>query len=133
MRNSAASVGGIGPYGLAVGLWLSALSAEAGAQLFDNLPIPRPPGDVALPRPPGEVPGSVPAPQAPAQNLAPPASTGSIPRGQTLQSLPPVASPSPSLPSGQVALAVSARFGRDLPPITGGLHWRIYSARAEQG
>jgi hypothetical protein len=37
------------------------------------------------------------------------------------------------MPSGQVALAVSARFGRDLPPITGGLHWRIYPARLEQG
>src|SRR5712672_1957226 len=114
MRNSAASVGGIVPYGLAVGLWLSALSAESGAQLFDNLPIPRPPGDVAAPRPPGEVPGSVPAPQAPApqapaQNVAPPVTTGSIPRGPALQSLPPTVSPSPTMPSGQVVLAVSAR------------------------
>jgi len=32
-----------------------------------------------------------------------------------------------------VALAVSARFGRDLPVITGGLHWRIYPARPDQG
>src|SRR3954469_17974587 len=137
MRNTAASVGGIGPYGLAVGLWLSALSAEAGAQLFDNSPIPRPPGDVAAPRPPGDVP--VPAPQAPVQqapvqNVAPPASTGSIPRGgQTLQSLPPTPVSPPGLQSGQVALAVSARFGRDMPIITGGLHWRIYPARPEQG
>jgi hypothetical protein len=28
---------------------------------------------------------------------------------------------------------VSARFGRDLPPITSGLHWRIYSAKLEPG
>jgi hypothetical protein len=127
-------VGDIFPYGMAVGLLLSVFSAEAGAQLFDVL---RPPGDISAPRPPGEVPGVVPAPQAPTQSLAPPSSTGSIPRGPSLQSLPPAASPgpstSPSLPSGQVALAVSARFGRDLPAITGGLHWRIYPARPEQG
>jgi hypothetical protein len=30
------------------------------------------------------------------------------------------------VPAGQVALMVSARFGRDPLPITGGLHWRIY-------
>ena len=30
------------------------------------------------------------------------------------------------VPAGQVALMVSARFGRDPPAITGGLHWRIY-------
>ena len=30
------------------------------------------------------------------------------------------------VPAGQVALMVSARFGRDPPNITGGLHWRIY-------
>jgi hypothetical protein len=37
------------------------------------------------------------------------------------------------VPAGQVSLALSAKFGRDLPPITGGLHWRIYSAKIEQG
>jgi hypothetical protein len=31
-----------------------------------------------------------------------------------------------AVPPGQGALAVSARFGRDLPAITGGLHWRVY-------
>ena len=36
----------------------------------------------------------------------------------------------PIVPAGQSALAVSARFGRDLPAINGGLHWRIY--RTEQ-
>src|SRR5262249_29671554 len=83
------------------------------------------------------VPGVIPAPPPPTQNLAPPASTGSIPpRGPTLQSLPPAASPGtsvPSVPSGQVALAVSARFGRDLPPIAAALHWRIYPAKPEPG
>jgi len=36
----------------------------------------------------------------------------------------------PAVPAGQGALAVSARFGRDLPQISGGLHWRVY--RTEQ-
>jgi hypothetical protein len=34
------------------------------------------------------------------------------------------------LPTGQAALTLSARFGRDLPAINGGLHWRVY--RTEQ-
>jgi hypothetical protein len=36
----------------------------------------------------------------------------------------------PPVPAGQGALAVSARFGRDLPAINSGLHWRVY--RTEQ-
>jgi len=53
-----------------------------------------------------------------------------------LQSLPPAGNPGaqvhvmPTVPAGQASLAVSARFGRDLPAISGGLHWRIY--RTEQ-
>jgi hypothetical protein len=38
----------------------------------------------------------------------------------------------PNVPAGQVGLAVSARFGRDQSPITGGLIWRVYAARADQ-
>jgi hypothetical protein len=37
----------------------------------------------------------------------------------------------PTLPAGQVALAVSARYGRDAPSIAGGLIWRVYSAKAD--
>jgi hypothetical protein len=37
----------------------------------------------------------------------------------------------PMVPAGQVALALSARFGKDAPPITGGLTWRIYAAKAD--
>jgi hypothetical protein len=35
------------------------------------------------------------------------------------------------VPAGQVALAVSARYGRDTPPITGGLIWRVYAAKPD--
>ncbi len=51
-----------------------------------------------------------------------------------LQSLPPNPSPAhaaPTPPPGQGGLALSARFGRELPAINGGLHWRIF--RIEQG
>ena len=35
------------------------------------------------------------------------------------------------IPAGQAALALSARFGKDAPPIGGGLTWRVYDAKAD--
>jgi hypothetical protein len=35
------------------------------------------------------------------------------------------------LPAGQVQLALSARFGRDAPAISGGVIWRVYAAKAD--
>jgi hypothetical protein len=37
----------------------------------------------------------------------------------------------PVIPAGQVALALSARFGKDALPIGGGLTWRVYGAKAD--
>ncbi len=58
----------------------------------------------------------------PRSNLAPPSQA-------------PMAAPTPMpmVPAGQVALALSARFGKDAAPITGGLTWRVYAAKAEAG
>jgi hypothetical protein len=39
----------------------------------------------------------------------------------------------PLVPAGQVALSLSARFGKDLGTIGGGLDWRVYAAKAEPG
>ena len=39
--------------------------------------------------------------------------------------------PVPMIPAGQVALAVSARYGRDAPAISGGIIWRIYAGKAD--
>ncbi len=110
---------------LAVGLWLAALPAAAHAQFFLGPTIQRPPADIPSAAPP---PTTAPTPAKPA-----------APKGPTLQSLPPVAAPAPSQapvplvpPPGHVSLAVSARFGPELPAINGGLHWRIYAARPEQ-
>ena len=47
------------------------------------------------------------------------------------QSGPPVAQSLPMAPAGQVALAVSARYGRDAPAISGGLIWRVYTAKPD--
>ena len=100
-----------------------AVSAPAAAQSFSGFPVVRPPNDVPS------------VPPGPAQNITPPAATTApapVPKGPTLQSLPPAGNPGASahavatVPSGQGALAVSARFGRDLPAIIGGLHWRVY-------
>jgi hypothetical protein len=133
MRIAGTRTGSAAQLLLAVGVWLAALPAAAGAQSFDGML-----------RPPNNVPS---VPLAPAQTVAPapnpaPPSSSSVPKGPMLQSLPPVASPGPAavpgiqahvmpaVPAGQGALAVSARFGRDLPAINGGLHWRVY--RTEQ-
>ncbi len=37
----------------------------------------------------------------------------------------------PMVPAGQVALALSARFGKGAPAIDGGLTWRVYSAKRD--
>jgi len=100
-----------------------AASAPAAAQSFSGFPVVRPPNDVPS------------VPPGPAQNITPPAATAAptpAPKGPPLQSLPPAGNPGASahavatVPSGQGALAVSARFGRDLPAIIAGLHWRVY-------
>src|SRR5205823_13453026 len=37
----------------------------------------------------------------------------------------------PMVPAGQVALMVNARFGKEPPAISGGLHWRVYADRPD--
>jgi hypothetical protein len=122
---------------LAVGVWLAVFSATADAQFFgssqssDSFTL-RPPRDVPS-VPPGPAQSSIP----PSGNVGPPAA----PKGPLLQSpaaanppahshVAPNAPAAPAVPPGQGALAVSARFGRDLPAINSGLHWRVY--RTEQ-
>src|SRR6516165_1309592 len=124
-------VGSASRYLLAVGVWLSAVLPAAQAQLFDSPPL-RPPADVPDPTPP---PGQAVSPPV---NAVPAAPAPAVPKGPTLQSLPPAASapagqPQASFPAGQVLLSLSARFGRDLPLIPAGLHWRIYSTKLGQG
>jgi len=76
------------------------------------------PGSFDAPRPPGNIPVPVAPLPPPAQVERPPAH---IP--------PPMAAP--SVPAGQVALYLSARFGREQPHIPGGLVWRVYPERPD--
>jgi hypothetical protein len=129
MRNAATSARGGGRFSLALTCWLFALCLPANAQLFDGLLSPRPPADIPN------------LSRAPAETLAAPdGGVEPAPKGPTLQSLPPPAArppattqSAPAMPSGQVALALSARFGPNMPAITGGLQWRIYPEKPEPG
>ncbi len=111
---------------LAIGLCLVVWPAAGHAQLFSGPTIQRPPADVPM---------AAPSPQP----ASPPAARPSPHRGPTLQSLPPVPAPAPTgnigpsiPPPGHASLAVSARFGPDLPVINGGLHWRVYANNPAQ-
>jgi len=123
---------------LALALGLGLLPGTATAQFFNTPPALRPPSDVpsVAPSPaPGTPGGGTAAPSATPAPAAPNSANSVAPKGPMLQSLPPAASPGaqahpgpavPVVPPGQGALAMSARFGRDLPAISGGLHWRVY-------
>ena len=62
----------------------------------------------------------------PAPSQQPP-SQSPLPVPSAAAPVPPV----PPVPAGQVALALSARFGKDAPAIGGGLTWRVYAAKAD--
>src|ERR1700754_994113 len=123
--------------GILLGVCASSVSTVAHAQFF-NLPSFRSQGEV---RPQGEMrpPADIPA----EQSLVPPGESATPaqpqPRGPTLQALPPPSNPTlappqaqrPSAPQ-QAQLALAARYGSNLPQITGGLHWRIYPAKPDQ-
>ncbi len=47
--------------------------------------------------------------------------------------MPPVGGTTPMVPAGKVALGLSARFGKQDPPIRGGLVWRVFAAKADAG
>ena len=102
-----------------------AVTAPVSAQLFSDRPPPVPPALVP------DVPGG------PAMNLAPSS-------GPAVPNLPPPLNAAPSVaavppappasiaPSNQAVLALTARFGKDLPLITGGLVWRIFSDKPDE-
>ena len=62
----------------------------------------------------------------PVPSAAPPAQTPSQAPSSTTTT-----ASIPAVPAGQVALALSARFGKDTQPIGGGLTWRVYNAKAD--
>jgi hypothetical protein len=88
------------------------------------------------PIPPAPIP-NVPAPAAPTPITPPAGASLMSPGGGVAPPPPPAAAPpvttpaAPMVPPGQIALAVSARFGRDPPAISGGLLWRVYGDKPD--
>jgi hypothetical protein len=115
--------------------WFAALFAVAGlipeeisAQSADPMfAPPRPPAPIGSPAPP-PAPGLV-TPGSPTV-VTPPVAA---PPAAAIPAAPPPAAAQTSLvvPPGQVALIVSARFGRDPPAIPGALHWRVYADKPD--
>jgi hypothetical protein len=110
---------------------LSALAAPnaAFAQFFSDRPAPVPPGSIPD------------VPSGPAISLAPPSGPASAPLLPAPLTQPPVAAVSPPVPSplpaspsapGQGVLALTARYGKDMPVINSGLVWRVYSDRPDE-
>jgi len=117
----------VAAFALAIAM-ASQVSAQtpASPSTFDP---PRPPAPIGLPTAPPAAglttpdSGSLPPPLE--RSLAPAAVPVPTPA-------PPTAAVGPMVPPGQVALALSARFGRDPPAIPGGLRWRVYADRPDQ-
>src|ERR1700733_9076184 len=106
-------------------LMAAAITAPAAAQMFSDRPPPVPPA-------------SVPEPSGPAMNLAPPSGPASIPSlpapltQPSVAVVPPVVAPQGATVPGQAVLALTARYGKDLPVISSGLVWRVFSDRPDE-
>jgi hypothetical protein len=129
--------GGNGIVGFGRGRWpfptlalaLTLVSASpAPAQMFQERPPPVPPA--AVPD----------AQTAPALNLAPP--SGTVPQvppplnqttivPPTIATIPPVAAPPAAPVPNQGVLSLTARYGKDLPVINGGLVWRVFADKPD--
>jgi hypothetical protein len=114
-------------------LWLAAacllaasFAMPAAAQMFSDRPPPVPPA--AVPEPPS----------GPAMNLAPPSGPASMPSlpapltQPSVAAVPPVMAPQGAAVPGQGVLALTARYGKDLPVINNGLVWRVFSDRPDE-
>jgi hypothetical protein len=105
-----------------------AIPQIASAQLFSDRPPPIPPASVPD------------VPSGPAMNLAPPSGPAAAPPGLPGPIMqPPVAAAPLAAPPvaaavatpGQAVLALTARYGKDLPVVNSGLVWRIYSDKPD--
>jgi hypothetical protein len=106
-----------------------AVPVPASAQMFQDRPPPVPPA-------------AVPDVQtAPALNLAPSSGTGAVPTippavnqptivPPSIATIPPAAPPAVAVPT-QGVLALTARYGKDLPVINGGLVWRVFADKPD--
>jgi hypothetical protein len=94
-------------------------------------------------RPPPVPPNAVPDVQtAPAMNLAPPSGTGTIPTlpapvtqptivPPSIATIPPATPPPGAAAPNQGVLSLTARYGKDMPVINGGLVWRVFADKPD--
>ncbi len=54
-----------------------------------------------------------------------------LPTQSPVTPVPPIAQAAPAIPAGNVLLAVAARYGQNVAPISAGLIWRVYSAKPD--
>ena len=108
-------------------MFVSAVPVSVSAQMFTDRPPPVPPASVPE------------APAGPAMNLAPPSGPASMPNLPAPLTQPPIANVAPPVvaPPGasspsQAVLALTARYGKDLPVINNGLVWRVFSDRPDE-
>ncbi|MBX9820793.1 hypothetical protein [Afipia birgiae] len=90
-------------------------------------------GDAPPPIPPANVP-ETPTPSGPAISLAPPSGPAAAPGFPATLTQPPVTTalpPQPAPTPAQGVLALTARFGKDLPPVSSGVVWRVYSDKPD--
>jgi hypothetical protein len=105
-----------------------AASVPAKAQMFTDRPPPVPPN--AVPDPGAAInlaPPSGPASAPPAASLPPALTTQ-----PSMVAVPPVNAPQGAAAPGQAVLSLSARYGKDLGNINGGLVWRIFADRPDE-
>src|SRR6195256_4991109 len=108
------------------GLLVAVVAAPAAAQMFTDRPPPVPPASVPE------------APSGPAMNLAPPSGPAAIPSlpaqltQPSIAAVPPVVPPPGASTAGQAVLSLTARYGKDLPVISNGLVWRVFSDRPDE-
>ena len=110
---------------------LSVLAVPANAQLFGDRPPPIPPAAVpdagaAVSLAPPSLPATVPL-NAPAAPSVP----APLTQQPSMAAVPPVVVPQGAAAPGQGMLSLSARYGKELPSINGGLVWRIFSDRPD--
>ncbi|WP_141383252.1 hypothetical protein [Nitrobacter winogradskyi] len=114
------------PLLVSVATLLATYPHVSSAQLFSERPPPVPPESVPEAPPPGA-----------AISLAPssgPASMPNLPAPLTqapVAAVPLTSSPRVASPA-QAVLSLTARYGKDLPPINSGLIWRVYTDRPDE-
>jgi hypothetical protein len=104
------------------------LPTPVSAQMFQDRPPPVPPA-------------AVPDVQTgPVMTLAPPSGTGAVPPPAlnqptivppSIATIPPVTAPAAPPAPTQGVLSLTARYGKDLPIINGGLVWRVFADKPD--